>query len=232
MAKVLFQSVDENSLRRYHRLAMLGFSACVSVVAGPILVMYLSAMGSVAGPQWRYLYYLLLGRLQDQGFTEWHVLTAGFARFVCTIGVFMLLAFIGTTAINFFEYAAQTVSNHRLYFYRWRNIMRTPGQVLDYLIWAYIYATLSITVNVAIYCTFGILIPLSLARNWMEAAGLLFLGFVLAGYLKVLIWPVFVDVYGSVPKRLKNNLRIFGPLVDYIVLKSGENQPSDSQSSR
>lgn len=141
---------------------MLGFSALLSVVAGPILAIYLSAIGSVAGPQWRYIYHVLLERVSEQGLSDWNMLTAGFARLLCTVVVFIVLSVIGQKAIRIFENASQIVADHHIHFYQWRTIVKTPGTVLDYFIWAYIYSTLAVFIPLAINCTFIVLIPLSL----------------------------------------------------------------------
>ena len=204
-------------MRRYHYLLTTSLATLLGCLAGPLLARYLLGISSPA-----LTYYLQMQSILDvETVASLRVWTP--ATCVLLISLFLR---IGREAHEQFESASETVLSHTLAFYRWRDRICTPGTVLDYLMWAYTYATVKALTQLATFVGLLIIPPFLLTQSWVWRAILLVPFFFFAWNVQEHVVTAIDRIYGEIPRRLGTNLRMFGHLIDYLLARDEEEASS------
>jgi len=204
-------------MRRYHYLITISVATLLGFLIGPLLARYLLGIVSPT-----LSYYLESSNVPN----VWTALSL--QVWTPTSRVFLIVFFlwIGQQAHRHFESAANTVYSHTLAFYRRRNQVCTPGTIFDYLIWAYTYATVRSFAGLATFIGVFIIPPCLLTQSWMGRFGLFIPFFFLASIMMKHVTRALDYIYGDIPRRLGQNLQIFGHLLNYLVALDEEKSSS------
>lgn len=204
-------------MRRYHYLITIGVATFLGLIAGPLLSRYLLGIMSPA-----LSYYLNQADIPH----VWTVLSLRVWTPASQVLLIICFLLIGRQAHRHFESAAETVYSHKLAFYRLRDRVSTPGEVFDYLIWAYTYATVRGFTGVATFMGVLIIPPCLLATSVLWRVALLIPFFFIAAFIMGQVTTALDHIYGEIPRRLGHNLKIFGHLLNYLIALEEENSSS------
>jgi hypothetical protein len=200
-------------MRRYHYLLTITVATLLGYLGGPLLARYLLGIVSPT------LSYALHARDISNVWAVLNLQVWTPASRVLLIGFFLM---IGQQAHRRFESAAETVLTHTYAFYRVRDRVCTIGTVFDYLIWAYTYATVRAFAGLATFLGVLIIPPFSLTQDWL-IRGLLLIPFLFfAIYVTTHVIRALDHIYGEIPKKLGQNIRMFGYMLDYLLAREEE----------